>query len=261
MADPDRKIAVVTGANRGLGLETSRRLSALGYHVVLTARDAAEGTAAARAIDGSEFHALDVTDAASIQAFKEFASTRLGRIDSLVNNAGISMHGFNAEVARGTMVVNFFGPLHLTEALRSLIPRGGVIVMVSSGMGELSGISPELGRKFTADDLTVPALVKLAKAFIDDVAAGRHSERGWPSSAYRISKVSLNALTRLWARELDPAGIKINAVCAGWVRTRMAGSSASRSVEQGAKGIVWAATLGEAGPSGGFFRDEKPIEW
>ena len=265
MTTPEGRIAVVTGANRGLGLETSRGLASAGYRVVMTARDAAQGAAAARelATTGAavEFQPLDVGEESNIAAFREFTRTGLGRVDVLVNNAGISMSGFDIDVVRRTLAVNFFGPLRLTEALLPVIPRGGTIVMVSSGMGELSGISAGLRARFSDESLDAPGLVALVNEFIESVASGRHEERGWPSSAYRISKVALNALTRIWARELAPAGIKINAVCPGWVRTRMGGPGAGRSVEQGARGIVWAATLPPYGPSGGFFRDARPIEW
>jgi carbonyl reductase 1 len=265
MADSERELAVVTGANRGLGLETSRGLARVGQRVIMTARDPVSGSARARELQRTgadvEFQPLDVSDQSSIAAFREFTRTRLGRIDVLVNNAGVSLNGFNVEVVRRTLAVNFFGPLLLTQALLPLIPSGGIIVMVSSGMGELSGVSPLLRARFSNPALGVEGLVELVNEFTEDVASGCHGERGWPSSAYRVSKVALNALTRIWARELVPRGIRINAVCPGWVRTRMGGAGASRSVEQGAYGIIWAATLPADGPSGGFFRDGRPIDW
>jgi carbonyl reductase 1 len=149
----------------------------------------------------------------------------------------------------------------VTDVLGPAIRDEGAIVMVSSGMGEVSALSPELRKRFLADDLTRTTLVGLVQEFVRDVALGRHTERGWPSSAYRVSKAGLNALTRVLAKELAPRRIKVNAVCPGWVRTDMGGSSAPRSVEQGAASIVWAGTLGPDGPTGGFFRDGRPIPW
>ena len=108
--------------------------------------------------------------------------------------------------------------------------------------------------------MTRDGLVALAQEFVADVAARRHRERGWPSSAYSVSKIALNALVRVWAPELAARRIIINAVCPGWVRTDMGGRSASRTVEKGAASIVWAATR-EGQPTGGFFRDGRPIDW
>jgi NAD(P)-dependent dehydrogenase (short-subunit alcohol dehydrogenase family) len=170
------------------------------------------------------------------------------------------MDGFNADVARRTIDVNFLGPLRVTEALLPLVPAGGTVVMVSSGMGELAGLDDRLAARFTDPALTRDAVVALAAEFVADVAAGRHRERGWPSSGYRVSKVALNALVRVWAPELAARRIIINAVCPDWVRTDMGGRGASRSVDKGAASIVWAATrLGE--PTGGFFRDGRRIDW
>ena len=178
----------------------------------------------------------------------------------LVNNAGIALSGFDADVARRTIDVNFFGALHVTEALIPVIPDGGTIVMVSSGMGELSGLGPSVRARLTDSQLTRDGVAEAMRAFVDDVAGGRHRERGWPSSAYSVSKAGINALVRVWARELAARHIIINAVCPGWVRTRMGGSGASRSVERGGASIVWAA-LREHEPTGGFFRDGRRIDW
>jgi NAD(P)-dependent dehydrogenase (short-subunit alcohol dehydrogenase family) len=98
------------------------------------------------------------------------------------------------------------------------------------------------------------------RSFVSAVEQGRHALEGWPSSTYRVSKVGLNALTRILARDLEPRGIRVNAVCPGWVRTRMGGAGAPRAVEKGAASIV-STTIREDGPTGGFFRDGTPIDW
>ncbi len=178
----------------------------------------------------------------------------------LVNNAGVALDGFDARVARDTMETNFFGPLRVTEALLPSIRDGGHVVMVSSGIGELSGIASPLRERFADPLLTRDGLIELAQSFVAAVEQGQHAALGWPSSAYRISKVSLNALTRVFAASLAPRRIRVNAVCPGWVRTDMGGPGAARSIEQGAASIVGLA-LTESGPTGGFFRDQKPIPW
>jgi carbonyl reductase 1 len=256
MPDSQKLRAVVTGASRGLGLTVCRQLVELGHHVVLTARDPERAEHAASAWGGSvEAAELDVTNGESIAAFAK----RLGPIDVLVNNAGVSLRGFDASVVRDTLAVNFFGALHVTRALLPLLSDGGNVVMVSSGMGELSSYSPALRARFSDEALEVDGLVALVDEFASDVTAERHTARGWPSSAYRVSKAALNALTRILAKK-SPR-LHVNAVCPGWVRTDMGGSGAPRSVEAGASGVVWAATLGAGEPTGGFFRDRKHIPW
>jgi NAD(P)-dependent dehydrogenase (short-subunit alcohol dehydrogenase family) len=256
------RTALVTGASRGLGLETCRQLAERGLAVILTSRSSS-GEAAAKRL-GVELGAdvrwelLDVADPGSVTALAD----RLARVtlDVLVNNAGISMSGFDAHVARGTLDVNFFGALRVTEALLPRLADGGNIVMVSSGMGELSVYPAVLRERFLDPALTRPGLVELLTSFVRAVEDGRHVEAGWPSSAYRVSKAGLNALARILGRELAGRHIRVNAVCPGWVRTDMGGRSATRSVEQGAASIVWAAAA-ENGPTGGFFRDGRPIAW
>jgi carbonyl reductase 1 len=242
------RTALVTGASRGLGLETCRQLEARGLRVIPTSRAGGAG------------RQLDVADERSIAALAAALAQDGVTLDVLVNNAGISMRGFDAEVARRTIDVNFLGALHVTEALLPRLRDGGNVVMVSSGLGALSALSPALQARFLDAALSRDALVELAESFVRDVERGRHTAAGWPSSAYAVSKVSLNALARVLARDLAPRRIRVNAVCPGWVRTDMGGRGAPRALEEGAASIVWAAAA-EDGPSGGFFRDGRAIDW
>jgi NAD(P)-dependent dehydrogenase (short-subunit alcohol dehydrogenase family) len=240
-------------------LKTSRQLADRGLRVLLTSREQREGEAAAARLDAKRgrvtHRTLDVTDAASIATLVAGPAREGVRIDVLVNNAGVSLQGFDADVARRTLDVNFFGAMNVTDALLPSIPDGGTIVMVSSGMGELSAVSSALRDRFLDPGLSRAALVDLMRSFVRDVERGRHAEAGWPSSAYRVSKVGLNTLARLLAHELAPRGIRVNAVFPGWVRTDMGGRNASRAVEKGAASITWAATLDgtPSAPTGGFY--------
>jgi NAD(P)-dependent dehydrogenase (short-subunit alcohol dehydrogenase family) len=252
--------ALVTGGNRGLGLETARQLIVRGYRVWVAARDPAAADAAARALgDAARRLTLDVADPASIERAKRSLPPEL-QLHALVNNAGTSLDGFNGDVARRTLDTNYYGAVRVTLAFAPRLAPEADVVMVSSGMGALSHATAELAQRLLAPRLTLAELDALVEDFIARASAGASDLGGWPRNAYSASKLALNAFTRLHAPALAPAH-RLNAVCPGWVRTRMGGSSASRSVEQGARGIVWAATLGAGGPTGGFFRDGRAIEW
>jgi NAD(P)-dependent dehydrogenase (short-subunit alcohol dehydrogenase family) len=231
------RVAVVTGGNKGIGLEICRQLAARGLRVVLTARDEGKGLAAAQALarEGGEvgFHPLDVTDIAQVESLAAWVERELGGADVLVNNAGILIDGRSAsvlgvrpDVFRETLDTNFFGPLALCQAFVPQMSsrRYGRVVNLSSGLGALS-------------------------------------DMGDGTPAYRASKAALNALTRMFAAASRGKGVLVNSMCPGWVRTDMGGASASRSVAQGADTAVWLATLPDDGPTGGFFRDRKPIAW
>jgi len=236
----ETRIALVTGANRGIGLEIVRQLSQAGLIAVLGSRDLEKGQAAAAqlVLDGPPppVVALDVTDADSVRAAVAEVLSLHGRIDVLINNAAILHEGFSPEDASVfdassdlielTFQTNAVGPLRLIQAVvPGMRKRGyGRIVNVSSGAGQLA----EMGSGFPA---------------------------------YRMSKAALNALTRITAAELGPGNVKINALCPGWVRTDLGGPNATRTVEHGAETAIWLAALPEDGPSGGFFRDKKPIPW
>ena len=234
---PARRIAVVTGGNRGIGFEICRQLAREGLRVVLTSRDEAKGKAAVKKLleDGLEvdYHRLDVTDAKSVAALVAFLEQWYGRTDILVNNAGIMIDPKGSRFLtsdvqnyRKTLETNLFGPLLLCQALVPLMQKNGYgrIVNLSSGQGQLSEM-----------------------------------RTGTP--AYRISKTALNALTRIAAAETRGSNILVNSMCPGWVKTDMGGPNAPRTVAQGAATAVWLATLPNGGPTGGFFRDRKPIPW
>jgi len=263
-----KRTAVVTGANRGIGLTICRELARKGLHVVLTSRDEAKGRAAGEALRGEQldvsYHRLDVTKSESVAALAEHLKRTRGGLDVLVNNAGASLEGFNADVARDTLEVNFFGPLRTTDGLLAILRPLGRIVMVTSGLGDRGSLSAGLAARFEHPEaMKRDELIGLMQKFVEDVAAGEHASAGWPSSAYRVSKIGLNALTAILGRELarDGRDILCNAASPGWVRTDMGGASAPRSVEQGAETPVWLALLPEGGPQGGVFADKAEAAW
>jgi NAD(P)-dependent dehydrogenase (short-subunit alcohol dehydrogenase family) len=230
------RIALVTGANRGLGLETSRQLLAKGLNVVLTGRDDdALGRAAAtlsQRDDRVMTVRMDVTDVSSIRSAQQAAKRHFGRVDILVNNAAVliaeheDVLSIPSDGYRRTFDTNVFGVVEVCRVFAPEMVRAGYgrIVNVSSGAGQLATMSTY-------------------------------------APAYSMSKTALNAFTRILAHSYRASGVLVNAVDPGWVRTDMGGPSAPRSPREGADTIAWLATLPDDGPSGGFFHDRRPIEW
>ncbi len=231
----ERRIGVVTGANRGIGLEVARQLARDGFTAILTARDAAKAGAAAERLRAEgldvESRQLDVADPASVAAFGAWLERDHDRLDALVNNAAIHYDTWQTgveadlDVAREALETNVLGAWRVTQACLPLLRRaaGARIVNVSSGAGALT-------------------------------------DMGGGTPAYRTSKAALNALTRILAAELRGEGILVNAVCPGWVATDMGGAG-GRPVAQGAASVMWAVRLSDDGPTGGFFRDGRRIDW
>ncbi|MDN3518628.1 SDR family oxidoreductase [Aquisalimonas lutea] len=237
-----RPIAAISGANRGLGFETARQLGNLGFRVVLTSRDGIKGKAATDKLQSEGldvlYHPLDVEREESRLRLFEYLEERLGRLDVLINNAGVMPEGspdqpqhasvFDTDLdqLRQSMEINLYGPLRLCQQAVPIMRRNGYgrIVNVSSGLAQLS---------------------EMRGAF----------------AAYRMSKVALNALTRIVAAEVRGDNILVNSVSPGWVRTRMGGTSAPRAPVEAVRGITWLATLDDDGPSGGFYQDRMAIPW
>jgi len=235
-SDTSARVALVTGANRGIGLEVCRQLAERDFVVLLTARDAAKAKNAAKKLGNLarvDPLVLDVANTSSIKKAAAEVASRYSYLDVLVNNAGINYDTWEtvekADISgtvMETITTNLLGPWRVCQAFLPLLrkSRAGRIVNVSSESGSLANMSA-----------------------------------GPP--AYQVTKAALNALTRTLAGELRGSRILVNAVCPGWVATDMGGAGAPRSVGEGAVGIVWAATLPDEGPTGGFFRDGKPLPW
>jgi NAD(P)-dependent dehydrogenase (short-subunit alcohol dehydrogenase family) len=232
----ETKIALVTGANRGIGLEICRQLAQNTITVILTARSTKKGEQATAQLkkEGLDvrFCRLDVIDPTSINQAKKYIQSQFGRLDILINNAAIFIDknrlSLNVDLkdVRATLETNLIAPLALCQNFVPIIKQNnyGRIVNISSGAGQLNDM-----------------------------------EGGNP--AYRISKTALNALTKIMADEVKGTNILINCMCPGWVRTDMGGPNADRSVEEGADTVIWLATLPDSGPTGKFFQDRKEIPW
>ena len=231
----NKPLVLITGASRGLGLETARQMGAMGYRLALAAQDEGRLAAAAKELASLghdvRTQTVDMSHGPSVAALGKWAAA-LGPLASVVNSAGILPgQGYSEpalaareEDVAAAIAVNSLGPWRLLREVAPAIQDGGTIVNVSSGLGALS-----------------------------DMGGGYF--------AYRSSKAMLNVLTRTVAAELAPRGIMVNSVCPGWVKTDMGGPNATRAIPEGASGIVWAATLKPGGPTGGFFRDGKKIDW
>ena len=231
----ERGIALVTGANRGIGREVVRQLGQAGFTAILGARDPDKGEAAAAELRGHglpvQVRRIDVADPDSVNALGEGLASDFGRLDVLVNNAAVHydtwQSGVDADlrVVREALETNLLGAWRTAQACLPLLRRSphGRLVNVSSGAGSLAGM-------------------------------------GAGAPAYSVSKAALNAITRILAAELKDDGVLVNAVCPGWVATDMGGAG-GRPVEQGAASVMWAVTLADDGPTGGFFRDGRPLEW
>ena len=247
-----KSVALVTGANRGLGFEISRQLGKQGMTVLIGARNIQKGEAAAEKLcnEGldTQFIQLDVTDGDSIQQVAESIQKRFGKLDVLVNNAailadlGVQPSELEESTLRNTFEVNFFGPYLLTQALTPLLKQ--------SGQGRVVNLATQVA--------TLHQLADPESPLKDDICP-----------AYQASKIGLNALTVLFAKELSDLNIKVNSVCPGWVMTDMGhedlpdyGDAARPlSPEEAADTPVWLATLPADGPTGGFFNARQPITW
>lgn len=230
------KTAIVTGSNRGIGLEIVKELLQKNFDVIMTARNEAKGKAVFEELrqknSNLHFALLDVASEESMSALAQHVSKEFGRADVLINNAGIFMDqkygGLNVplDIVLKTFTTNTLGPLRLSQLLIPLMKKNnyGRIVNLSSGLGSL-----------------------------DEMGAG------YPG--YRISKTALNAVTKILAAETADSNILVNSMCPGWVRTDMGGSGATRSVEKGAETAIWLATSEDNGPTGKFFRDKEEIAW
>jgi len=225
------RVAVVTGANRGIGLAVVRALAAAGDTVVLGSRDVAAGQRATPASAAGEVlvRRLDVTEPATLTALADELGARFGRVDVLVNNAAIhydtwqSATDADLHIVREALETNLLGAWQTTQALLPLLR--------ASGHGRIVNVSSE---------------------------GGSLASMGGGIPAYRASKAALNALTRMLAAELRADGVLVNSVCPGWVATDMGGPG-GRPVEEGAASVLWAVDLPDDGPTGGFFRDGRPV--
>lgn len=239
-----KKVALITGANKGLGYEISRQLGKLGITILVAARDKKRGLAAAEKLktEGIDAHPviLDVTHEPSITRAATFIEQEYGRLDILINNAGLmpdmSLTAANTppDILHTVFETNFFGPIAVAQGMLPLLRKSeaGRIVNMSSSLGSLT----------LASDPTSPmAEFKVL--------------------GYDASKTALNSFTVHLAWELRSTPIKVNSACPGWVKTDMGGENAPGTVEQGADTPVWLATLPADGPTGGFFNSRQQVPW
>nr|AXS75743.1 20 beta-hydroxysteroid dehydrogenase [Rhamdia quelen] len=274
------KVAVVTGANKGIGLAIVKGLCKAGFNgdVVLTARSEALGKEAVELVKAEGFrnvvfHRLDICDQGSSLALGKFLKEKYGGLDVLINNAGIAFK-VNAtepfaEQAEVTMRTNFWGTLWVCHALFPLLRPHARVVNVSSFVSQkgLQKCSPELQAKLRRTDLSEEEICLMMGEFVTAAQSGAHEAQGWPDTAYGTTKIGVTVLSRIQARVLNETrpgdGILLNACCPGWVRTDIAGANAPKSPEEGAVTPVYLALLpqGAKEPHGQLVWDKTVQEW
>ncbi|KAF2036147.1 carbonyl reductase [Setomelanomma holmii] len=284
------RIGVVTGANKGIGLAIVRQL-ALQYPksplntgpflIYLTARDQGRGEAALRSLeqdaqlkkakalkaDGGlaeiKFHAFDVTDSASVERLAKHLKEKHDEgIDFVINNAGIAMNGFDADVVKTTLHCNYYNTLSATRTFLPLLKPTGRIVNVASTAGSLSKYSPAIRERFLAAKSEAD-ITSIMQEFQESVTAGKEKEAGFPSAAYAVSKAGLIGGTRAIATELQEkgSGVLVDSCCPGYVNTDMTKGNGTKTPDAGASTPVYLALHELGSKSGAFYRDEKEIEW
>ncbi|CAI7847156.1 unnamed protein product [Closterium sp. NIES-54] len=269
-------VALVTGANKGIGFYIARGLAGEGLTTVLTARDPGLGQEAAKklqeeGLQGVEFHQLDISDQSSIDSFARWLKDTHGGLDVLVNNAGMAYKGntFGAEEAKNTIDTNYRGTRAVCEALLPLLrpsKAGARIVNVGSSAGKLRIVSSALKARFTSPTLTATNLDALAEEFITGISEGTYKGAGWPESMYGVSKLLENAYTRVLARQVEgrQEGEKVfaNACCPGWCATDMSSWRGRKTAEEGADTPVFLSLAPpEKVGTGQFYADRKAEEF
>ncbi|KAL6972945.1 alcohol dehydrogenase [Sarracenia purpurea var. burkii] len=276
-------IAVVTGANRGIGFEIVHQLALHGLRVILTSRDAAVGEEAAKVLQEGGlnvlFHQLDIVDPSSIQVFTEWLQQNFGGTDILVNNAGVNFNQGSdncLEFAEQVIRTNYFGTKNIIQAMIPLMrpsTSGARIVNVSSRMGRLNGKRNRIGdlslrrQLEDVDSLSEELIDKTVTTFLEQVKDGCWASGGWPQTCpdYSMSKLAVNAYTRLMAKKLsdrpDGQKIYINCYCPGWVKTAMTGWAGHTSPEEGADTGVWLSLLPDQLVTGKFFGERRELSF
>ncbi|KAL9181977.1 hypothetical protein ACHAXT_012320 [Thalassiosira profunda] len=272
------RVAVVTGANKGIGRAIAEHLACSGIFtdVILGCRNEQRGSVAANEIASNpnasrscavRYHQLTIGDKASHAAFAKFVEGSYGKVDVLVNNAGIAFKNADPtpfeQQCKPTLAVNFWGTVDFTEQMLPLVRKGrdARIVSVASMAGHLGQLrSRELQRMFSSPQLTKAELCSLVDKFEADVMNGRHVQEGWGNSNYGFSKLAVIAATKIWAREEAANGIAVNCCCPGYCDTDMTSHRGPRSPWEGAKNAVIPATM-ENPPTGEYFADFRVARW
>ena len=272
------RIAVVTGGNKGIGYEIVKELCSKFHGIVyLTARDQQRGFDACEKLvaegckNPPKFHQLDIGDVESIEKFRDYVKEKHNGLDVLVNNAGMAYKVKSTapfeEVAENTIKINFTGTLNVCKALFPLLKPHARVVHVTSLSGNLRIIKSEsLQAELTRPDLTETELIHLVQQFVEAAKMGDHESKGWPSQGYAVSKLVLNILTTIQARDHPydkDTDVLINSCCPGWCRTDMAGQNATKSAAEGAETPVFLALIppGQEQPHGKYYSELKEASW